>query len=372
MYRDNEVIFVADQSGSIQGYRTQTLVAALKVFLKSLPIGIKFDIYLFGDGYTSLFPKSQEYGKESLDEALNLLKGLNGNYGRTETLNAVRVSIDSRDPNENLSVILATDGEIWRQEDLFEDMNSSVAKSKKSLRVNALGIGDSVSSALIEGGTRAGNGFAQAVGKGEKFDGKIIRMLEGALTPDNSAYTIALQYRTEDDDDYVLVEKVRDSLRIMTVDKSDLRNSQVERDVATSARVTTEGEEGADTQMLDADGQARYADLPSVPVPKLLQTPHDIPPLYPFSQTTVLILMSPDAAHGTPKSVIVKGHSTVNPFQMEFLAELLEQPSETVHQLAAKKEMVELQEGRGWLVHATDDIGYSSQSKVCGAFRVNG
>ena len=106
-----EVIFVADQSGSMQGNRTQTLVAALKVFLRSLPVGIKFNICLFGTGHTFLFPKSQEYRKDSLDRALNLLKGLNGNHGGTETLSAVKASIDSRDPNENLSVILATDGD---------------------------------------------------------------------------------------------------------------------------------------------------------------------------------------------------------------------------------------------------------------------
>ena len=360
-----EVIFVADQSGSMQGNRTQTLVAALKVFLKSLPVGIKFNICLFGDGYTFLFPKSQEYGKESLDKALNLLEGLNGNYGGTETLSAIRASIDSRDPNENLSVILATDGDIWQQEDLFEYLNSSVAKSKKSLRVFALGVGNSVSSALIEGVARAGNGFAQAVGEGGNFDRKIVRMLKGALTPDNGAYTVELQYRTEDDDDYVLVEKVTDSLRIMAVDGSKSYDSQVVRDVATSARATTEGEEDADTQMLDADGQARYTHLPNVPVPKLLQTPHNIPPLYPFSRTTVYILMSPDAAHGTPKSVIVKGHSADYPFQMEIPIEVLEQPGETVHQLAAKKAIVELQEGRGWLVHASDNTGTPVKAK-CG------
>lgn len=58
-----------------------------------------------------------------------------------------------------------------------------MATAKKTLRVFALGIGNSVSSALIEGVARAGNGFAQSVGEGEKLDGKVIRMLRGALTP---------------------------------------------------------------------------------------------------------------------------------------------------------------------------------------------
>lgn len=78
--------------------RTQTLVAALKVFLKSLPVGIKFNICLFGTGHTFLIPKSQTYAQDSLTKALDILANLNGTYGGTETLGAVKASIESRDP----------------------------------------------------------------------------------------------------------------------------------------------------------------------------------------------------------------------------------------------------------------------------------
>ena len=290
-----EVIFVADQSGSMQGNRTQILVTALKVFLKSLPIAIKFNICLFGSGHTFLFPESQAYGKDSLGKALIFLKGLNGNYGGTETLSAVKASIDSRDHSENLSIILATNGDIWQQHDLFDYLNRSVAKSKKALRVFALGIGNSVSSALIEGVARAGNGFAQSVGKGEKLDGKVVRMLKGALTPDSGTYSIEVQYHNDGDEEYVMVERVTDSLRIMTIDESASSDAQLDREVTASTRITTYVEREANKPETDDDGQARYANLPTIPVPKLLQTPQNIPPLYPFNQTTVYILMSPRA-----------------------------------------------------------------------------
>ena len=170
-----EVIFVADQSGSMEGPRTKTLVAALRGFLKSLPVGIKFNICYFGD--------SHSFHQKTLEKALKSLDTLNGNYGGTETLSAVRASVSSRDNNQLLSIILATDGDIWQQQELFEYLNDSVATAEKTLRVFALGIGNSVSSALIEGVARAGNGFAQSVGEDEKLDGKVIRMLRGALTP---------------------------------------------------------------------------------------------------------------------------------------------------------------------------------------------
>ena len=140
-----EVIFVADQSGSMQGPRTVTLINALRIFLKSLPVGIKFNICYFGSSHSFLFPESQVYDQNSLEKALRSVNGLNGGYGGTETLEAVKASIKSRDSGQPLSLILATDGDIWQQQELFDYLNDSVAASKKSLRVFALGIGNSVS-----------------------------------------------------------------------------------------------------------------------------------------------------------------------------------------------------------------------------------
>ena len=110
-----ELIFVADQSGSMHGARTKTLVAALRVFLKSLPVEIKLNICYFGSSHLFFFPKSQVYDEKSLETALKSLDGLYGNYGGTETRDTVRASVESRDSTQPLSIILATDGDIWQQ-----------------------------------------------------------------------------------------------------------------------------------------------------------------------------------------------------------------------------------------------------------------
>ena len=350
-----EIIFIADQSGSMAGRRTETLTAALKIFLKSLPVGIKFNICLFGTCHRFLFPKSQTYDQDSLTKALGMLKGLNGTLGGTETLSAVRATIQSRDVTQPLSVILATDGDIWQQEALFDYLNVSVAASNKALRVFALGIGNSVSSALIEGVARAGNGFAQTVGEGEKLDSKIVRMLRGALIPDNGTYTMEVQYHKEEDEDFVLVEKVTDSLRVMMIVEDETPHSQLDHELQHSVLVTSLMEKDKDSAMSDADGQFRYQHLPSISAPKLLQTPQHIPPLYPSSRTTVFVIMSSEAEQGTPKSVVLRGSSIENPFEMIIPVEVLAQPSTTIHQLAAKKAIQELEEGRGWLLYARDD-----------------
>lgn len=356
-----EVIFVADQSGSMSGKPTYTLVAALRVFLKSLPVSIKFNICFFGSSHTFLFKKSQEYDRNSLAKALEALEGLGGTMGGTETLSAVKASIQSRDPNENLSVILATDGNIWQQQGLFDYVNASVSQSKKILRVFALGIGGSVASALIEGVAKAGNGFAQFVTNGEKLDKKVVRMLKGALTPDSGSYTMEVQYqRDEDNDDFVLVERVTDSLRVMMIDendKNDTPNAQLSRELTASVQA----DPGLRGDITDQ--------IPSISMPKVLQTPQAIPPLYPFSRTTVYILMSPSTSQATPKSVILRGNSLDDPFEMEIPVEVFPHPSETIHQLAAKRAVSELEEGRGWLVHSKDDNGTLIKEKYGDKFK---
>ena len=115
--------------------------------------------------------------------------------------------------------------------------------------------------------------------------------------------------------------------------------------------------------MPNSDGQARYDHLPAVPVPKLMQTPQNIPSLYPFSRTNVYVLMSPDAVQGAVESVILKGSSAETPFELEVPIEVLPERTEIIHQSAAKKEITELEEGRGWLVHAEDEKGVPVKEK---------
>ena len=59
-----------DRSGSMGGVPINLAVKALKLFLHSLPIGCKFNVYSFGSEYDSLFSHSLDYNQESLDKAI--------------------------------------------------------------------------------------------------------------------------------------------------------------------------------------------------------------------------------------------------------------------------------------------------------------
>lgn len=65
-----EIILIADRSGSMEGGRMTTLKAALKVFLKSIPLGCTFNICSFGSRHQFLWDKSKLYDEDTLTEAL--------------------------------------------------------------------------------------------------------------------------------------------------------------------------------------------------------------------------------------------------------------------------------------------------------------
>jgi len=157
-----EIIFVADRSGSMGG-QIPTLISALKTFLKSLPVGVKFNILSFGSRCSFLWPKSQAYTKDSLAEAIKHVGSFAADFGGTQTFAALKDAIENRWTDLHCEIMLLTDGDIWDQDRLFHYLKQTISND---IRVFTLGIGGGVSSALIEGVARAGKGFAQTVAEG--------------------------------------------------------------------------------------------------------------------------------------------------------------------------------------------------------------
>jgi hypothetical protein len=89
-------------------------------------------------------------------------------------------------------------------------------------------------------------------------------------------------------------------------------------------------------------------------VPKIIQAPEQIPPLFPFTRTTIYLLLGPESPQTTPKSVILRATSAHGPLELEIPVQALKTTGETIHQLAAKKAIAELEEGRGWVPEAKD------------------
>ncbi|KAF9956202.1 hypothetical protein BGZ70_010019 [Mortierella alpina] len=350
-----ELVFIVDRSGSMQGTRINLVKSAMKVFLKSIPVGVKFNICSFGTRFSFLWRESQAYTQSTLQEAIQHVDSIQADFGGTEMYKPIEATLRQRFKDLPLEIMLLTDGEIWDQERLFKFLNKSVFNSETPIRVFTLGIGNGVSHSLIEGVAKAGNGFSQSVGEGERMDSKVVRMLKGALSPHITDYTLEVKYADEDamtdvgDDDFELVEKVTDSLNVkLGLAETEPLQPKEKKPISlfdTSVDLDEEAPSPAD----DDSGAVRYAHLPPLAVPKLLQTPSVIPPLYAFSRTTVYLLMDPNCSLLRPKSVVLRGTSAHGPLQLEIPIQTLDTPGVIIHQLAAKKAISELEQGRGWL-----------------------
>lgn len=107
-----------------------------------------------------------------------------------------------------------------------------------------------------------------------------------------------------------------------------------------------------------------FMNCPEIKRPAPLQTPHEIPALFPFHRTCVYLLMAPESSHLNPKSVILRGTSPQGPLEVEIPVQQRQEPDEMIHQLAARKAQQELEEGHGWISDATlDDTGVLLREK---------
>ncbi|KAF9638775.1 putative von willebrand domain containing protein [Lasiodiplodia theobromae] len=387
-----EIVFVCDRSGSMgSDSKIPTAVQALKVFLKSLPVGVKFNICSFGSHFDFLWPRSQSYSQASLEEAIRHVESFDANYGGTQIFEPLKATIENRYNDMELEVLLLTDGEVWDQETIFKYLNTEIHEKKQPIRVFTLGVGPDASSALVEGVARAGNGFSQAVGNNEKMDNKIVRMLKGALSPHVTDYSLEVKYTDEKeidaDDGFELVEKVTDSLRVNLnlqdegskrdapsgIDSGGVNSNAPQQDPKNPISLFDPSVDldAPDAQNTSSDGQDRYAHLPPLETPAIIQAPSRIPPLFPFNRSTIYLLLSPNspAATRTPKSVILRGTSSHGPLELEIpviVASENEGKGETIHQLAARKAVRELEEGRGWLSEAVDATGSRLKEKMEG------
>lgn len=363
-----EIVFVCDRSGSMSGTRIEGLKSALRVFLKSIPVGAKFNICSFGSTHEFLFRDgSRSYDQESLRLAMEYVNWMSADFGGTEMYQPLEAAFEQRYKDMDLEVFLLTDGEIWDQERLFTMINEKVSKSQGAIRLFTLGIGNDVSHALIEGVARAGNGFAQSVTDDEKMNAKVVRMLKAGLTPHVKDYTLEIKYDKDSDagaktideemDDFEIVEKVTDSLAIrLAEDKTSDGAAKPTEPVKPISLFDTSAD--LDIEMPDADADTssggKFSHVPSVPEPKILQAPFTIPPLYPFIRTTVYLLFSPGTTQKIPRSVVLRATSAHGPLELEIPVAVLEEKGQTIHQLAARKAVQELEEGRGWIHHAKD------------------
>ncbi|RYP73875.1 hypothetical protein DL771_003317 [Monosporascus sp. 5C6A] len=180
---EGEILFLADRSGSMAD-KIGSLKSALQFYVKGIPLGRKFNIWSFGSGYQSLWPKSVDYTEENVRQALEHIFTFDSNMGGTELLAALEAIIQSRDTSNPCDIIILTDGQVWRLDETLNLVQRTHTYSQGLVRFFSLGIGQAVSHALVEGIAKSGGGYSEvipSVGQGG-WEDRVVSMLKAALT----------------------------------------------------------------------------------------------------------------------------------------------------------------------------------------------
>jgi hypothetical protein len=264
--------------------------------------------------------------------------------GGTEILPPIRTTMARRLPGSNLEIMVLTDGQIWNQSELFAYVEAQTSTARGDVRVFSLGIGADVSHALIDGLARAGKGFSQVVsGETEGIEGKVMRMLRGALSLHVGDYRLEWEGKPGDDEDTPVPSSVpsppSNPLSTRQIRRINLWDtSYVEPPLTTSPPPPP-------------------PPLPAYTPPQILQTPYKLQPLFSFSRSTAYaILTSPDTA--APTKVWLRGTTPEGDLlELEIPVQtVVGREDGTIHQLAARRVLGELKDGTSYLHKSTAGI----------------
>ncbi|KXS19291.1 VIT-domain-containing protein [Gonapodya prolifera JEL478] len=333
-----EVIFVLDRSGSMEGENITYARSALQLFLKSLPATCKFNIIGFGSEFQKLFLTPQPYNDANLATAVHHAQTVHADLGGTEILEPLKAACATPlEEGWQRSIIVLTDGEVYSPDAIFA-FASSTSRSQNT-RFFTLGVGSSVSHLLVNGLARAGMGSAEFVGAGERMEGKVVKLVKAGVRGFVKDYKVTW-------------------LPESTVAKAnEAKTSSVKPDTGSSSSgappaYTEEPAAGSffDEALTD-DSLSTPKSIPSG-TPLLQQAPYTAPPLYGGARYICYAIL--DGSLPDPTSITIAGVSPDGPLQLSVPVSdnaftVQEGKSASVHVMAAKRLVQDIEEGTSWL-----------------------
>ncbi|ESK86235.1 von willebrand domain-containing protein [Moniliophthora roreri MCA 2997] len=187
--QSQEYVFVIDRSGSMQGERTEQAKRTLAMLIRMLPTDqTMFNIFSFGHDFHSLWNQSVPYTQQTLDHATSHIDSMEANLGGTKILAALNAAIHSRRGTVPAAVFVLTDGQVWDDQAMANDIIAAVATISANtpaaqLRIHVLGIGDGVSTVMCQDIATAGNGECRFATTAEDIVVQCVHLLRAGRSP---------------------------------------------------------------------------------------------------------------------------------------------------------------------------------------------
>jgi Ca-activated chloride channel homolog len=174
-----EYIFIVDVSGSMHGFPLDISKKLMVDLIGGLRPTDRFNVLLFAGGSSLLAEASLPATAENIRKAIGHIDSQTGGGG-TEILPALKRALALKQgENESRTVIIATDGYVTVEEEVFDLIRSSLGKAN----LFAFGIGSSVNRHIIEGMAHCGMGESFVMTKPEEASEKAERFRKMIQSP---------------------------------------------------------------------------------------------------------------------------------------------------------------------------------------------
>ncbi|WP_224248562.1 VIT domain-containing protein [Hyalangium gracile] len=170
-----EVVFVVDTSGSMEGASLPQAQGALRLCLRHLREGDRFNIIAFENSYRTFAPEPVVFTQKTLEQADRWVAALHASGG-TELLQPMMAAVQGAPDGV---VVLLTDGQVGNEEEILR----AVLGARKTTRVYSFGIGTNVSDVLLRDMARQTGGAVEFIHPGERIDDKVVAQFSRALAP---------------------------------------------------------------------------------------------------------------------------------------------------------------------------------------------
>jgi Ca-activated chloride channel family protein len=173
-----EVLFLIDTSGSMEGDSITQAKDALRVCLRHLREGDRFNILAFESSYTAFSPSSVVFDQRMLERADRWVSKLNASGG-TELLAPMTFAAQSTNGGV---IVLLTDGQVGNEQQILQSVLASMS-AKSPSRVYSFGIGTNVSDQLLRDLARETHGAVEFIHPGERIEHKVVAQFARAIAP---------------------------------------------------------------------------------------------------------------------------------------------------------------------------------------------